>query len=989
MRNVENREHLQEIAVIGMAGSFPGAKNLDEFWENLSHGVESISFFTADELTVSGIDPAIIAAPNYVKAGGVLDDVEMFDASVFDVSPRIAALMDPQYRFFLEKSWEALENSGYFSEEFAGVIGVYGGMGMSKYLLNNILPNRDLIELEGSFQLRILNDKDFLASLTAYKLNLKGPALTVQTACSTSLVAVWMACQSLLNYQCDLCLAGGVCIESPVKGGYFYQEGLFSSDGHCRAFDSSATGTVSGNGVGVIVLKRLEDAVNDGDFIHAVIKGSAINNDGAVKVGYTAPSVDGQSEVIALAQGLAGVDPETITYIEAHGTATPLGDPIEIAALTRVFRAATGKKHFCGIGSVKTNIGHLDAAAGVAGLIKTILALKHKRLPPSLHFKQPNPAIDFADSPFYVNSELSEWETDQIPRRAGVSSFAIGGVNAHVVVEEAPEKAKSGPGRPLHLLTLSAKTDSGLKTATDNLIAYLKKNPKQNFADIVFTLQVGRKGFDHRRVLLCRDSQDAVTALEKSDSDRVWTGIRQISGRSVTLMFSGWGEPDFVLGKELYRIEPEFRDQMDRCFELLFPYTKSDLRDYFDPRRNRDTNGNSVVVNPRLFERLCESIDAGPALFILQYALAQLWIKWGVKPQAMIGYGIGEMVAACLSGVLSLEKALMMIAQGASLTRNPADHSKFMTSAKSGITDLFSSVKLSAPKIPFISGTTGTWITHTQATNPSYWAEQLCQPFRFDAGIDRLLKTPGQILLEIGSDRTLSDFVLKNQADKNNPIEYLILPSPDHSVEPESILEYLLGTLGKLWLAGGQVSWSGYYSRENRHRVPLPTYPFEKKPYWIESRPEKFRRLDAVIDSGRADLLEVKSLENKKHPRPNLATQYAAPNNELEIKVAEIWQEVLWLEQVGVYDNYFDLGGDSLLAAQLIARLNEHFDLNLSLEQLFAGPTVAELVVNIVGRQAEQLERDLVAQAIVEIKQLSNEELQVLLAAERQADSSR
>ena len=493
------------VAVIGLAGRFPGAGDVEGFWRNLCAGVESVTFFTDAELLSAGADPAALRNPNYVKAAAILDDVESFDAAFFGLNPREAEIMDPQHRIFLECAWEALEKAGYDPENYHGSIGVYAGTRMNTYLLN-LLRDRELMESQGGFVALLGNDKDFLPTRVSYKLNLRGPSINVQTACSTSLVAVHLACQSLLHGECDIALAGGVAIKVPQKAGYLYQAGgILSPDGHCRAFDAKAHGTVSGNGVGVVVLKRLTDAVADGDHIHAVIKGTAINNDGAMKVGYTAPSVDGQAEVITEALAVAGISPETVGYIETHGTGTELGDPIEIAALTQAFRADTEKKGFCALGSVKTNIGHLDAAAGVTGLIKTVLALEHKLLPPSLHYEQPNPEIDFAHSPFYVNTALSEWKAGAAPRRAGVSAFGIGGTNAHVVLEEAPNSQASGPSRPWQLLALSAKTSAALETATANLRAHLEAHPDLNLADAAHTLLRGRKTFAYRRVIVCRD----------------------------------------------------------------------------------------------------------------------------------------------------------------------------------------------------------------------------------------------------------------------------------------------------------------------------------------------------------------------------------------------------------------------------------------------------------------------------------------------------
>ncbi|HEX6293449.1 MAG TPA: type I polyketide synthase, partial [Herpetosiphonaceae bacterium] len=501
MSNADQAYHGDEIAIVGMAGRFPGANNLDAFWQNLRDGVESITFFSDQDVLESGVDPALLDNPCYVRAKGILDDIAGFDAALFGYTPREAEIMDPQQRLFLECAWQALEHAGYLSDASTARIGVFAGTTMSSYALNLYLSS-EIVERVGPFQIGLGNDKDYLPTRVSYKLNLKGPSVTVQTACSSSLVAVHLACQSLLNGECEIALAGGASITVPHKAGYLYQEGgIASPDGHCRAFDANAQGTVGGNGMGVVVLKPLAAALDDGDSIHAVIKGSAINNDGAMKAGYTAPSVQGQAEVIAEALTVARVEPESIGYIEAHGTGTPVGDPIELTALARVFQGKTGRRQFCGIGSVKSNIGHLDAAAGVAGLIKTALALKHRVLPPSLHFEQPNPNADLANSPFYVVDRLVQWTASDTPRRAGVSSFGIGGTNAHVVLEEAPQIAPSGAARPWHLLTLSAKTGSALDTATSDLLAYLRQHPAANLADIAYTLQVGRKTLPYRRAL--------------------------------------------------------------------------------------------------------------------------------------------------------------------------------------------------------------------------------------------------------------------------------------------------------------------------------------------------------------------------------------------------------------------------------------------------------------------------------------------------------
>ncbi|MBW4500874.1 MAG: SDR family NAD(P)-dependent oxidoreductase [Scytonema hyalinum WJT4-NPBG1] len=884
MGSTESDASMEGIAIIGISGRFPGANNVAEFWHNLQAGIESISQLTDEELLSAGVAPSCLDDSNYVKASGVLNDLDLFDAAFFDFNPKEAEITDPQHRLFLECAWEALESAGYDSNRCESRIGVYAGATLNNYLCFDL--NSDKFGSAQSYQKLIGNDKDFLSTRVSYKLNLTGPSLTVQTACSTSLVAISLACQSLINYQCDMALAGGVSIRVPHKTGYLSQPGgTLSPDGHCRAFDAQAQGTTVGNGVGVVLLKRLEDAIADGDHIYAVIKGWAINNDGSLKVGYTAPSVDGQAEAIAEAIMLAGVEPETISYVEAHGTGTTLGDPIEIAALTKVFRSSTEKKGFCAIGSVKTNIGHLDAAAGVTGLIKTALSLKHQQIPPSLNFEQPNPQIDFDNSPFYVNTKLTQWQQDLSPRRAGVSSLGMGGTNAHVILEEAPTLASSSPSRPWQLLVISAKTESALETATDNLAQHLMQHPDLNLADVAYTLQVGRKEFNHRRILVCQDIQDAVNALENRDSQRVFTHYQEPCERPITFMFPGQGSQYVNMGKELYQTEPIFREYVDRCCLILRPLLDLDLRSVIYPQES-DTETAQ--------EKLKQTSLAQPALFVIEYALAQMWMSWGISPSAMIGHSIGEYVAACLAGVMSLEDALTLvamrgrlmqqlpsgsmlsiplseaevkpllnenlslaasnapsscvvsgthaaidelserlIAQGLEYRRlhtSHAFHSQMMEPILQAFIAEVKKITLNPPQIPFISNLTGTWISAQEATNPNYWASHLRQTVRFADGISVLLQEPNRILLEVGAGRTLYTFV-KQQAGGT---QQAILSSLRHPKEEQADVAFLLNTLGRLWFFGVSVDWSNFYASERRHRIPLPTYPFERQRYWIE-----------------------------------------------------------------------------------------------------------------------------------------------------------
>ena len=602
-----------------------------------------------------------------MAAGSLLDDVELFDASFFGYNAREAEILDPQQRLFLEVTWHALEDAGYDPHRYEGLIGVYAGAAWNTYLLSNLTTHLELFDGGGAFQVFIASDKDFMPTRVSYKFNLKGPGLIIQTSCSTSLVAVHLACLSLLNYECDIALAGGVTVKVPQKAGYFYQEGgLASPDGHCRAFDANAAGTIFGSGVGVVAMKLLSEALKDGDHIRAVVKASAINNDGSAKVSYTAPSVEGQSQVIAAAQAMAGFEPETIRYIETHGTGTSLGDPIEVTALTKVFRKSTQRKSFCAIGSLKSNIGHLDAAAGIGGFIKTVLALENREIPPSINFEVPNPAIDFAETPFYVNSKLAAWESPDVPRRAAVSSFGVGGTNAHVILEEAPTTASSSSSRPWQLLPLSARTATALETSTENLLTWLREHEEASLPDVAYTLKVGRTVFRHRRILVCSDRNDAVQALEAPERVRVLTAVddEEPRDRPIVFMFPGQGSQYLRQAQGLYESEPVFQKHFDECARLLKPHLGLELSEVLYPSTGDDAESSARIEQTAL---------AQPILFTTEYALASLWMHWGVKPTAMLGHSLGEYVAACLAGVFSLEDALRLVAvRGRLMQQQPA-----------------------------------------------------------------------------------------------------------------------------------------------------------------------------------------------------------------------------------------------------------------------------------------------------------------------------
>ncbi len=879
-----------EIAVIGMTGRFPGAQNLSEFWENLKNGVESISFFTDEELKLAEVSPEWTEHPNYVNSkGGEFEDKKFFDATFFGYTPKEAEIMDPQVRIFHECAWEALENAGYAPSTYAGPIGLFAGASSSSYweALGFFSGNMDHL---GNMAAQPLNNKDFMCARIAHKLNLKGPVFSMQTACSTSLVAVHLASQALLNGECDMALAGGVTIYPQPAKGYVFQEGMIlSPDGHCRAFDAKAKGTVGGNGVGIAVLKRLEDAWRDRDCIHAIIKGSAINNDGTRKVGFTAPSVEGQAEAIKMACQVAQVDPDSVGYIEAHGTGTVLGDPVEIEGLKLAFNS--NKKGGCAVGSVKTNIGHLDSAAGIAGFIKAVLTLKNRLIPPSLHFETPNPKIDFDNSPFYVNNKLTEWKRETTPLRAGVSSMGIGGTNAHVVLEEWPTLPSEGyeDRRIHHLLLLSAKTRTALDKAAENLEEHLKANPGINLADTAYTLQVGRQPFQYRRTCLCSSVDEAVAQLSAPDSAKVKTSQVSSEERQVIFMFPGLGSQYVNMGLDLYRTEPIFRKEMDRCFEILGSLTNENIKEILYPP------GDSSTKVAESSERINRFDIAQFVIFIFEYSLARLMITWGIKPRAMIGYSFGEYSAACISGVFTLEEALKLIAaRGKLIDKTPAGamlsvpliqedlqpllpgecsiaidngpscvvsgpqdtliafeeqlkqkrimcvrlpaahalHSKMMTPVLSEFEHAVESFNLKEPEIPFISNVNGHWISVDDAVDPAYWGRHLSHTVKFADGIKALLEESDSVFIEVGPGQDLS--VLCRHHVKNDT-ERVIINLTKHPRETVTDDRYLLNKLGRLWLAGAPLDWREYHAGEKRYRVPLPTYPFERLSYWLEN----------------------------------------------------------------------------------------------------------------------------------------------------------
>ena len=986
---------LDGVAVIGMSGRFPGAKNTEQFWQNLVNGVETISRFRQDELEFSVATPEASAqGETFVGARAILEDADMFDASFFGIYPREAELMDPQHRFFLECAWEALENGGYDPDRYPGMIGVYSGLSMNTYMLYNLCTDRAFAAnfagnyQVGFYQVMMGNDKDFLPTRVSYKLNLKGPSMSVQTACSTSLVAICQACTSLLNRQCDMALAGGVSITFPQKRDYFYQEeAMLSADGTCRVFDAESHGTVFGHGVAIVLLKRLADAVADGDNILAVIKGSALNNDGTDKLGYVAPSVKAQAEVIAMAQAAADVDPETISYIEAHGTGTPLGDPIEVAALTQAFRSRGSRLNgYCAIGTGKTHIGHLDVASGATGLIKTILQLKYGKIPALLHFKAPNPKIDFANSPFYPVTKLLEWNRGEKPRRAGISAFGVGGTNAHIVLEEAPAPVSTGPSRAVQLLVLSAKTESALQTMTTNLATHLDNHPDLELADVAFTLQNGRKMFPHRRAIVASGAAEAVVRLRSLETKSVSSGKASAQAPAIVFLFPGQGSQYPGMGRELYESETVFRTEVDRCATILQPHLNLDLRKVLYPQ-NGETAHEETQIN--------ETWLAQPAIFVVEYALARLWMSWGIKPSVLIGHSIGEYVAAVLSGAFTLENALTLLAQRARLmqalpagsmlaVRMEADkvkdllpegvsiaavnspmlcvvsgptnliqelkkeleskkvaalglntshafHSAMMDPMLDTFLDAVRQVPVLPPAIPWVSTLTGQWISTVDLADGAYWAQQVRRTVRFSEALELVIGNPQNIILEVGPGQALTQLArqLSKRSTKAN-----VIPSLGPVGEQGCDLSSMLNALGRLWVAGAVVDWSGFSLSEKRKRLALPTYPFERKKFWVEpvkAEPTMLKQTDESMQTN----ICVKEEDMSTHSTSDTSIR-SSRTGRLINELRDLLKHYSGADHSETPSNetFMDLGFDSMLLTQISQGVQKRFGVKITFRQM-------------------------------------------------------
>ncbi|SFL93294.1 type I polyketide synthase [Methylorubrum salsuginis] len=896
-----------DIAIVGMALRTPGARNLGEFWHNLREGIAAFRTLSPEDLDAAGESPARYRLPNYVPCTADLPDMEMFDAGFFGLSPKDAAIMDPQHRHFLECAWEAMEHAGLPPERMPGPVGVFAGCGMGSYFYDNVCSHRDLVDQVGLFLLRHTgNDKDFLSTRASFLFDLKGPSVNVQTACSTSLVAVHAACQSLIGRECDAALAGGVTIELPHRRGYLHQEGeILAPDGRCRAFDHRAAGTVFGSGVGVVVLRRLADALADGDPIQAVIKATAVNNDGGGKAGYLAPSVEGQARAIVEAQGLAGIAAETIQYVECHGTGTFLGDPIEIAALTQAFRQSTARKGFCRVGSVKTNIGHLDTAAGVVGLIKTALALHHGEIPASLGYEAPNPAIDFAGSPFRVADRLTPWPESRTPRRAAVNALGVGGTNAHAILEAAPRPRPRRPEtRRPHLLLLSGKSRAALDANGAALASAIARDPTLPLSDMAHTLRIGRRAFEHRRVLVAKDCAEAGALLTGADPARIHTHAALAETSGAVFLFPGGGAQHPGMARALYGADTAFRADVDEGLSYLPEATRGELRSVWLDADRQDRQCHERLLRPSL---------QLPAILIVEVAMARLWMRRGVRPTALIGHSMGENAAACVAGCMALRDAVRLVhlrgelfdsvsgggmlsvaleaealaarlppdldlasvnAPGLCVVSGPAAaieafrgaladegvdatpiaiaiaaHSRMLEPILARFEAFLRSLPLRAPTIPIVSNLTGDWLTAREACDPLYWVRHLRGTVRFAEGLARLSADRTRVYIEVGPSRALASLA-KAQGTISPDRVVNSLPHPDSAEDDH---HHVLSALGRAWATGLSVDLDALFEPGAR-RIELPAYAFQHQRYFLDPVAPAALAPDDQIPAKRPDL---------------------------------------------------------------------------------------------------------------------------------------
>jgi phthiocerol/phenolphthiocerol synthesis type-I polyketide synthase E len=984
------------IAVVGMAARLPGANTLSAFWDNLVRGEESIVTLSEDDLLAENIPEKALANSAYVRRAALMDGIDEFDSDFFGFTPQVARSTDPQHRLFLQTAFHAIEDAGYDPAEIEGTVGVYATSTTSGYLLHNIMSNHDPNAVMGQgitfdmVNLSMQNDKDYLATKVAYALNLRGPALSVQTACSSALVAVHLACQSILNGECELALAGGASLRIPHHVGYWYAPGsMVSPTGHCRPFDARSDGTIFGSGVGVVVLKALQDAVDDGDRIHAVIRGSALNNDGSTKMTYAAPTVAGQADVIAEAHAIAEVDASEISYIETHGTGTPLGDPIEIEGLRQAFEVSDEPRQGpCYVGSVKSNIGHLESAAGIASLIKAILCLKHRAIPATLHYTSPNPELHLDRGPFKVRSQYGPWEWDGV-LRAGVSSFGVGGTNAHVVLEEAPAVAASPPASGPQVLLMSARSTEALKQSRSALAAELSGAEEISLPDVAHTLTRRRKE-NIRMAAVVKDHQDAATVLTAAEHDNVVVGEFAQSGDNsdrVVFLFPGQGAQHIGMARGLYEAEPVFAEHFDQCVAGFNQELGVDLR-------------------AEIFEGTARNLErtdrTQPALFTVEYALGKLIAAYGIRPAAMAGHSIGEYVAATMAGVFDIDTAIKVVSMRARLMHaaprgvmvavalgpdalarhltgdvdiaainepggcvvagseesirqfserlteqgvvarrvrtSHAFHSRLMDSMVPEFTGFLSRQTLREPQIPLLSNVTGTWLAGSEATNPATWARQVRSTVRFSDEVDVLLADPHRVLVEVGPGGTLTASATRHPKWSSGHRAVRLMR---HHAQNRDDRDAFLLALGQLWSAGVDVDWAPLRGGQPAHLVTLPGYPFERQRHWVEYRPTSGWVAEAAAINGAGASASAGAAD----------AAYAAKNGKspMEATMQRIWGQCLGLAAVDRSANFFELGGDSLVAIS-VAMTAANEGLDLTPQDLYENQTVAALAKTLTAR---------------------------------------
>ena len=1000
MNSKKNEFAESGVAIVGISLKLPGADTVEQYWSNLVNRVDSVTTFSPDQLDLS-VPTHIRELENYIPCRGVIENADKFDAAFFGLSPLEAQVMDPQHRIFLQLSWSALEDAGCLPESFDGLIGVYAGASTNMYFYHHVSPRPDIMRRIGDYPAIMLSEKDYLATRVSYCLNLRGPSVAINTACSTSLVAVSEAYQHLMTYQCDAAIAGGVCVYAPQKTGYLWQEGTnFSKTGRVRPFDHKADGMVGGNGAGAVVLKRLDDAIENRDRIYAVIRGAAVNNDGSQKIGFSAPSIRGQTEVVSFAQAEAEVTPESIGYIETHGTATRIGDQIETEALRSLFRDCD--ENSVVLGGVKSNLGHLDAAAGVAGLIKAALSLSHKQIPPTVHFETFNPDLQMENSPFWVNTETIPFEGKEGPRRAGVTALGLGGTNAHVILEEAPpSEVKERIQKRSRVFALSAKSNDSLVRAHEKLADYLANHPDENLDDVGYTLADRRTAFPIRSAVVSTDTDETIRRLRQTAASIKKLKKPKSTERTTVFVFPGQGVQYAGMGADLYRKEPVFKEIVDYCADHLKPILGMDIRDVIFCIGEGEDDAN---------ETLRQTVTTQPAIFVIEYALARLWEHYGVKPDAMIGHSIGQYAAACLSGVFGLDDCLLLVAErgrviqemapgvmlsvpmsaealeerirgrasvasvnapelcvasgeqeiieqiekelreagiGTKILRTShAFHSDMMTKATAEFEVIAGKVAMKTPSIPIVCTSTGTWITDEQATSPKHWADQIRRAVLFSPGIETLMADSKRVFIEVGPRNTMTTLTRRHFSDQDTHIAIPSMGKPE-----DSECDAFGMAIGLLMRNGGNIDIQGQFDSEEHRLVSLPSYSFLPKSHWIPAARSDFQ--------GENPLLEAESnFEISKETDAKGDASSESSFTPVQLFLVRLWEDLLGASDIGLDDDFFDLGGHSLIGIQLLDRINTRYHIKLLLSDILRHSTLQAMASFIEENTAAETDND-------------------------------